>query len=196
MAEGVRRITARGSGPGRGARFPGGAESSARMTFVAQSDASDHEARELLRRAEAWCRSDPDPGTIEELRGLVARGDVSELAERFSGPLTFGTAGLRGILGAGPSRMNRAVVRLATAGLARYLLRVVPEARTRGVVVGHDARREGALLAQETAGVLAGHGITVHLLPPLAPTPLLAFAVPHHVEGYARPGRGPSPRPG
>jgi len=149
------------------------------MTCVVQSDASDRDGPELLRRAEDWCLSDPDPEAVDELRGLIARGDVSELAERFAGPLTFGTAGLRGILGAGPSRMNRAVVRLATAGLARHLLRAVPEARTRGVAVGHDARREGALLAQETAGVLAGYGITVHLLPPLAPTPLLAFAVPH-----------------
>src|SRR5690348_4176893 len=97
--------------------------------------------------AEAWLAEDPDPTTAGELRALLAgceRGDAAaekDLAERFTGALEFGTAGLRGILGAGPQRMNRVLVRKVTAGLAAYLLDNVPDARARGVVIGHDARR-------------------------------------------------------
>ncbi len=93
------------------------------------------------RRAEEWAAADPDPEAASEMRRLAAAGDEAELRDRLEGSLQFGTAGLRGILGAGPNRMNRAVARRATAGLARYLLEVAPEAAKRGVVVGRDARR-------------------------------------------------------
>jgi hypothetical protein len=68
----------------------------------------------LKEKAEAWLRADPDPATVEELRGVLARGDWEDVADRFAGDLEFGTAGLRGVLGAGPNRMNRAVVRRTT----------------------------------------------------------------------------------
>jgi len=133
----------------------------------------------LRERAEAWRLADPDPATAEELARLLAQGDLAELADRFAGDLEFGTAGLRGVLGAGPNRMNRAVVRRTTAGLARYLKDHVPDAATRGVVVGRDARRLSAELAEDTAAVLAAEGIPAHVFSPPVPTPLAAFACLH-----------------
>ncbi len=133
----------------------------------------------LRERAEAWRQADPDSTTAAELAGLLARGDWAELADRFVGDLEFGTAGLRGALGAGPNRMNRAVVRRTTAGLARYLKEQVPDAATRGVVVGRDARRLSAELAEDTAAVLVAEGIPAHVFPHPVPTPVAAFAALH-----------------
>ncbi|HEX8436965.1 phospho-sugar mutase [Archangium sp.] len=133
----------------------------------------------LKEKAEAWLRADPDPATVEELRGVLARGDGADLADRFAGDLEFGTAGLRGVLGAGPNRMNRAVIRRTTAGLARYLKATVPDVATRGVVIGRDGRRMSAEFAEDTACVLAAEGIPAHVFPSLSPTPLVAFAALH-----------------
>ncbi len=130
----------------------------------------------LVRRAEAWLSHDPDPTDRAELDALV-RERSPELAERFAGPLAFGTAGLRGILGAGETRMNLAVVRRASYGLARYLLATMPDAATRGVVVGYDGRRKSREFAEATASVLAAAGLAVHLSEKLCPTPVVAFAV-------------------
>ena len=129
--------------------------------------------------AERWLAEDPDPVTREELSRLLASKDDAALADRFAGKLEFGTAGLRGVLGAGPNRMNRAVVIRTTAGLAAYLLEQVPDVRDRGVVIGHDARHGSAPFAADAAAVFAGHGIPVYAFPGLAPTPLTAFAVRH-----------------
>ncbi|HEY1417665.1 MAG TPA: phospho-sugar mutase, partial [Myxococcaceae bacterium] len=96
---------------------------------------------ELIRQVDAWSAADPDETTRAELQRLLAAEDFPELEDRFAGTLEFGTAGLRGVVGAGPNRMNRAVVRRATAGLAAYLLANVPDATRRGVVVARDGRR-------------------------------------------------------
>jgi phosphomannomutase len=125
-------------------------------------------------RARAWADDDPDPETARELRELIARGDEAELGERMAGPLAFGTAGLRGLLGAGESRMNRAVVARAAAGLAAHLS---AQGERGPVVVGYDARRMSREFAEETAAVLAGAGIKAHVFTEPRPTPLLAFAV-------------------
>jgi phosphomannomutase len=125
---------------------------------------------------EAWIDDDPDERDRAELRGLLDSGDDAELADRFAGRLTFGTAGLRGAVGAGPNRMNRAVVRAATAAVAGWLL---DGGGTPEVVVGCDARHRSGEFADEAAAVLAAAGIRVHLLPRPGPTPLLAFAVRH-----------------
>ncbi len=137
----------------------------------------------ILEAAEAWLSEDPDPTTAGELRGLIdayERGDAAaqrDLTERFTGALEFGTAGLRGILGAGPQRMNRVLVRRVTAGLAAYLLEHVPDARARGVVIGHDARRNSRVFAEDTARVLGGAGLRVYLAHRPWPTPTTAWAV-------------------
>src|SRR5580704_9068873 len=94
--------------------------------------------RDLRARAERFLADDVDPRTQEELRALLASPDLSktDLADRFAGSLEFGTAGLRGVLGAGPNRMNRAVVLRTTYGLAKALLSHAKDARSRGVVIG------------------------------------------------------------
>jgi phosphomannomutase len=142
---------------------------------------------DLLARVQAWIADDPDAADRDELRVLLASSDQAELTDRFAARLTFGTAGLRGAIGGGPNRMNRAVVRAATAALAGWLHESLagntrePRAShaPAAVVVGCDARHRSADFAEEAARVLAGAGLTVHMLPQPCPTPLLAFAVRH-----------------
>ncbi|TXK19905.1 phospho-sugar mutase [Homoserinibacter sp. GY 40078] len=111
---------------------------------------------------------------------MLARVDAgdpdarAELASRFSGRLQFGTAGLRGELGAGPLRMNRVLVGQAAAGLASYLL---GREETPSVVIGYDGRRNSEVFARDTAELMAGAGVRAILLPRMLPTPVLAFAV-------------------
>ncbi|MEV6052215.1 phospho-sugar mutase [Streptomyces sp. NPDC052107] len=132
---------------------------------------------DLIARAEAWLAEDPDQETRDELAKLIEAGDVDELSARFSGTLQFGTAGLRGELGAGPMRMNRSVVIRAAAGLAAYLKN---NGRTGGlVVVGYDARHKSADFARDTAAVMTGAGLRAAVLPRPLPTPVLAYAVRH-----------------
>ena len=133
--------------------------------------------------AEAWLAEDQDEVTARELRTLIADADagdaaaIRELRERFTGQLEFGTAGLRGVLGAGPQRMNRVLVRKVAAGLAAYLLEHVPDARTRGVLIGYDARTNSREFSEDTARVLAGVGIRALLAHRPWPTPTTAWAV-------------------
>jgi phosphomannomutase len=133
--------------------------------------------------------SDGDPDSLaDEVMALAAGGDPEEAAhqlqDRFAGRLMFGTAGLRGHIGAGPNRMNRAVVRAATSAVAGWLLESASGEQHPGgaglrVVVGCDARHRSAEFADEAARVLAAAGIGVSLLPGPCPTPLVAFAVRH-----------------
>lgn len=140
---------------------------------------------DLVARATAWRDEDPDPATAAELTGLLdapSGPDLPALAARFATRLEFGTAGLRGPLGAGPARMNRALVRRATAGVARWVLdggSTGPTDTTGPVVVGHDARHGSADFAEDAARVLAGAGLEVARFDRLVPTPVLAFAVAH-----------------
>ncbi|MCG6496438.1 phospho-sugar mutase [Kitasatospora sp. A2-31] len=142
---------------------------------------------DLLARARAWLAEDPDPQTREELAALLAAAEApdaesesklawSQLAERFADRLQFGTAGLRGELGAGPMRMNRAVVIRAAAGLVAY---VKKENLGDLVVIGYDARHKSYDFARDTAAVVVGAGLRAALLPRALPTPVLAFAVRH-----------------
>ncbi|MFI9763018.1 phospho-sugar mutase [Streptomyces sp. NPDC051963] len=132
---------------------------------------------DLIARAQAWLAEDPDAETREELAKLIDAGDVTELAERFAGTLQFGTAGLRGELGAGPMRMNRTVVIRAAAGLAAYLKKNGASGGL--VVIGYDARHKSADFARDTAAVMTGAGLRAAVLPRPLPTPVLAYAIRH-----------------
>lgn len=136
----------------------------------------------LIAQAQAWLAEDPDPDTREELARLIDDGNHAELAARFAGTLQFGTAGLRGELGAGPLRMNRSVVIRAAAGLAAYLKKQgTPHGNdTAGlVVIGYDARHKSRTFAEDTAAVMTGAGLRAAVLPRPLPTPVLAFAIRH-----------------
>ncbi len=139
-----------------------------------------------LAAARAWLADDPDPVTRAELEAVVEAAEIGEeaaqadLADRFTGLLEFGTAGLRGRLGAGPHRMNRAVVIRAAAGLTAYLQEDAEHPRPEPyVVVGFDARHNSDVFARDTAAVVTAAGGRAAVLPHPLPTPVLAFAIRH-----------------
>lgn len=163
------------------------------------ADRPDSDLDDLTARVEAWVADDPDPATAQELTALLrtardapddddlpsarmlaraaADGARADLEDRFSGLLQFGTAGLRGELGGGPHRMNRAVVIRAAAGLAQFLVGELEGTARARVVVGYDARHNSHRFALDTAEVMTAVGIEVLLLPRPLPTPVLAYAV-------------------
>ena len=114
-----------------------------------------------------------DEGTKEELKAIA--NDENEIKERFYKNLEFGTAGLRGIIGAGTNRLNIYTVRKATQGLANYILK--RDAKDRGVAIAYDSRRMSPEFADEAALCLAANGIKAYVFDALRPTPELSFAV-------------------
>jgi phosphomannomutase len=137
-------------------------------------------AEDVRARAADWVARDVDDQDKAELTALLAADSpeaAAELADRFAGRLSFGTAGLRGAVAAGPNRMNTATVTATTAALASWLLGRDSRAAAAGVVVGCDARKRSDEFAAQTAKVLAGAGIRVHMLPSREPTPFLAYSV-------------------
>jgi len=136
----------------------------------------------LIEEATCWRDDDPDELTRTELSDLLKAaisGDAeagADLADRFAGMLEFGTAGLRGAMGAGPNRMNRSMVIRTAAGLAAFLRESCPDPL---VVIGFDARHNSELFARDTASVLVAAGARAILLPRPLPTPVLAFAIRH-----------------
>ncbi|MBN9202008.1 MAG: phosphomannomutase [Microbacterium sp. SCN 70-18] len=168
-------------------------------------------AEGAVAAARAWLAQDPDPETRAELEQLLAAADdgdadaAADLADRFGARLAFGTAGLRGELGAGSNRMNRVLVAQAAAGFAAFLRERAglgetdpadvdtdadghadgdahadaEPARVPTVVVGYDGRRNSRVFAEDSAQIFAGAGLRAILLPRLLPTPVLAFAVRH-----------------
>jgi phosphomannomutase len=127
--------------------------------------------------ATAWLSAEPDADMRAELEDLLLQRDEAALAERFTGRLQFGTAGLRAAVGAGPQRMNRLVVRQAAAGLVDHLLATDAGARTRGVIIGYDARRKSDVFALDTARVCAARGVRAMIFRGVVPTPVLAWNI-------------------
>lgn len=133
----------------------------------------------LQAKIKHWLSLDGDQKCREEIQGLLDRGDSDELAARFSGRLMFGTAGIRGVVGAGPMRMNSLVVQQTSKGVGEYLKAQINDAASRGVVIGYDGRHDSQQFAHDAASVLAAEGIKVYLTQRVAPTPLVAFGVLH-----------------
>lgn len=127
---------------------------------------------QLLAEVTAWIADDPDPKTAAELTALISSGDEATLKKHFAGFLQFGTAGLRGPIGPGPSCMNRAVVGRTAAGLVAYM----KERGMHRVVIGRDARYGSEDFTEESAQIFSGAGFEVFVLPRPLPTPVLAFA--------------------
>ena len=128
----------------------------------------------LIQQARSWIAQDPDAETVAELEKLISASDEAALADRFGQRIGFGTAGLRGLLGAGPNRMNRVLVAQAAAGISKYLKENFDDP---SVVIGYDARKNSDVFAKDSAQIFAGFGIRAHLFPELAATPLVAYAV-------------------
>jgi phosphomannomutase len=128
----------------------------------------------LIQQARNWIQQDPDTETVAELEKLISEGDEAGLADRFGQRIGFGTAGLRGLLGAGPNRMNRVLVAQAAAGISKYLKENFDDP---SVVIGYDARKNSDVFAKDSAQIFAGFGIRAFLFPELAATPLVAYAV-------------------
>jgi phosphomannomutase len=129
-----------------------------------------------------WLLQDPDPDTKSQLTELLKAAEtdevaLAELVDAFSAPLEFGTAGLRGALGAGPNRMNRVTVLQAASGLAKYL--VQEGFAGQKVVIGFDARYNSDIFAKDTALVMSGAGLQPIVFSHVVPTPVLAFAIRH-----------------
>lgn len=129
---------------------------------------------EYVKRYEEWC-SNPyfDADTQAELKAIA--DNDGEIKERFYKDLEFGTAGLRGVIGAGTNRMNIYTVRKATQGLANYIIKA--GAKARGVAIAYDSRRMSPEFADEAALCLAANGIKAYVFESLRPTPELSFAV-------------------
>ena len=125
-------------------------------------------------RYQIWCeKATEDEDLVAELKKIA--GSESEIKERFSTDLAFGTGGLRGVIGAGTSLMNIYTVRRATQGLADYILQHRPQGAS--VAIAYDSRIKSELFSREAAAVMAGNGIHAYLYPELMPTPMLSFAV-------------------
>lgn len=127
----------------------------------------------LVAKVSAWIADDPDPKTAAQLQSLIDNGNETELRKYFNGFLQFGTAGLRGPIGPGPSCMNNAVVGRTAAGLVAYM----KERGLTSVVIGRDARHGSEDFTQTSAEIFSGAGMQVYVLPRPLPTPVLAYAV-------------------
>ncbi|MHA2939651.1 phospho-sugar mutase [Vibrio sp. RC27] len=130
-------------------------------------------------QVEKWLERDPDNTTREELKSLINQERWSEIEQRFSSRLQFGTAGLRGEVGAGPNRMNRLVIQETALGLGTYLLESTPNAAEQGIIIGYDGRLLSKQFAYDTASVMLALGIKVYLSHKVSPTPTIAFGITH-----------------
>lgn len=129
--------------------------------------------------ASVWLSDEFDSQTRQEVQDLLNANDSAPLIDAFYKNLEFGTAGLRGIMGAGTNRMNRYTVGMATQGLCNYLKNTFPDKKEIKVVIGHDCRHNSEYFSQVAAEVFSANGIKVYLFDALRPTPEVSFAIRH-----------------
>ncbi len=135
---------------------------------------------EIAAKARAWMEGDCDEDNRQQTQNLLEEGDETKLREYFDGGLSFGTAGIRAVVGPGPKRMNRAVVRRTTKAVAQYLLKHNPDAKSLPVIVAYDGRLSSRVLAEETVGVLVSSGLSVRYFDEPTSTPMAAYALRRH----------------
>lgn len=128
------------------------------------------------RNIDAWLKGDYDTDTKKTIQTLMQE-NPKELLDAFYTNLSFGTGGLRGLMGVGTNRMNTYTVSAATQGLANYLLQNNPNKEEHSVIIGYDSRHQSREFAEDAAKVLAGNGIAVYLFKDLRPTPLVSYAL-------------------
>ena len=144
------------------------------MQIVSITDANKEQNMDYRENYESWLKEDVfDAETKQELKSIA--GNDQEIRERFTGNLAFGTAGMRGVIGAGTNRINRYVVRRATQGLANYILKRGTQAQ--GVAIAYDSRHMSPEFSDEAALTLCANGIPAYIFPSLRPTPVLSYAV-------------------
>ena len=114
-----------------------------------------------------------------EIEALITEQNWQALEDAFFMDIEFGTAGMRGIVGVGPNRINNVTIGSATQGLAQFLLNKSADSATRGVVIAYDTRNSSRQLAELTARVLVGNGLKAYLFDSFRATPELSFAVCH-----------------
>lgn len=131
----------------------------------------------MNKKIQDWLKHDPDPNTRAEIEHLLTTKQTHILKERFDSRLQFGTAGLRGLVGAGPNRINQLVIRQTTLGLAHYLKKSIKDYQKKGVIIGFDGRHNSKDWAYDAAGVLCQQGIKTYLLTLMTPTPLIPFGI-------------------
>lgn len=124
-----------------------------------------------------WLTESPYTDFKTDILSLIASEDLDELEDCFRTRIEFGTGGIRGKMGPGPNRINNRTIGEAAQGLAQYILKAGDEAAQRGVAIAYDTRHNSDVFARETACILAGNGIVVHLFDGCRSTPALSFAV-------------------
>jgi phosphomannomutase len=132
----------------------------------------------VQKRVDAWLKGDYDAETKSAIRTMMEK-DPRALTDAFYTDLSFGTGGIRALMGVGTNRLNRYTIRIATQGLANYILKSPHDVPTLGVAIGYDSRHHSKEFAEETARVIAGNGINVYLFPEIRPTPYTSFACRH-----------------
>lgn len=131
---------------------------------------------DIQKRVEQWLSPSYDAATHAAIQEM-AKNDPKSLVDAFSTSLSFGTGGMRGLMGPGTARLNVYTIRMATQGLANYILKQGAKEEKKGVFISYDSRHHSELFAHEAARVLAANGIEVHITKEIRPTPYVSFGL-------------------